>query len=116
MSKRYESARASWLAAKAKSCPDDLPSDLLNDLQALRDAGLTFTINPCTPAPPRPAREILWSEVRNLDAADPMRTLYQYQRSYSVLGLPVPPEITENLRAAYRDRQKARQRPRSSQT
>jgi len=119
MSKRYESARAAWIAAKSRQSDDflnSLPPALRVDLQALRDAGLTFAVNTSTPAPaPAPAREILWSEVRNLDAADPMRTLYLYQRSYSRLGRPVPTLVVENLRAAYRDRQKARQRLRSSQ-
>ncbi|MEL5849968.1 MAG: hypothetical protein U7M05_11485 [Candidatus Igneacidithiobacillus chanchocoensis] len=118
----YSNARAAWRAAKAREAGDFLETltpALRADLQALRDAGLTFTINPSTPAPPpRPVRAIRADEVGHLDAADPMRTLYQYQRAYSRLTRPVPTAIINNLRAAYRDhqaRQKARQRLRSGQ-
>jgi len=109
---RYDAARAEWLSAKSRQADDFLSADL----QALRAAGLNFTIDKTPPpTPPRPARTLRADEIEGLDAVDPMRTLYLYQRSYSLLGRPVPPSITENLRAAYRDRQKARQRIRRSQ-
>jgi len=117
MSKRYDAARAEWLSAKSRQADDllnSLPPALRADLQALSDAGLSFNIDK-TSTPPRPARTLSADEIEGLDAAHPMRTLYQYQRSYSLLGRPIPQGITENLRVAYRDRQKARHRPRSSQ-
>gem|GEM_PF-7132577 len=51
---RYDAARAEWLSAKSRQADDllnSLPPALRADLQALRDAGLTFTINPSTPTP-----------------------------------------------------------------
>jgi hypothetical protein len=124
----YTSARASWqavkdaqkaaAAAQQADCLAALPPDLLTEAQAMRSAlsvyGIASTIIPSTPAQPtRPARVIVAEEVAGLDARDPRRTLYQYQRAFALRGKPVPQHITAALRAAARDemaRQKRRQR------
>lgn len=110
----YQQAKAAWRAAKAASASSleaSLPPALQADLQALRAAGLACTIVPSTPAPPpRPARVMTMEDVAMLDARDPMRTLYQYQRAYSVLGQPVPQHLVESLRHAMRDEQISRRK------
>jgi hypothetical protein len=119
MSATYKQARAAWQAAKAAQQADRLaalPPDLLAEAQALQSAlsvyGIASTITPSTPAQPtRPARVIVAEEVAGLDARDPKRTLYLYQRAFALRGEAVPQHITDALRAAARDetgRQKRR--------
>ena len=102
-------------AVAAERRGETLPPDLQADLQALRTAGLAFTITPTstlTP-PPKPARELAADEVTHLDARDPRRAMYLYQSAYARLGRPVPQAAIDNLRAAARDEQ-ARQQARRS--
>lgn len=91
--------------------PDLLPTDLQSDLEALRAAGIEFTILRIAPTPPpSPAREVGADEVAGLDARDPRRALHLYQRAFARLGRPVPAAIVCNLRAAARDERARRLR------
>lgn len=118
----YEQARARWRERKAAQQPatppaaidptQPLPEALQADLDALHAAGLRFTVLSISPAPPpqAPSREITADEIAHLDAADPMRTLHQYQRYYSQRGQPMPQHLIAALRIAAADSQKKRRR------
>jgi hypothetical protein len=110
----FVQARARWLAAQARgksaaSPPQPTPSDALPealraDIAALRAVGLDVHVRLESPLPgTQPARVLAWADVERLDARDPRRTLYQYQRAYASLDQTVPAAIVENLRAAARD-------------
>ncbi len=109
-SDRIAALRAAYQAERAAARvpvtvpPDLLPTDLQSDLEALRAAGIEFTILRIAPMPPiSPAREVGADEVAGLDARDPRRALHLYQRAFARLGRPAPAAIVGNLRAAARD-------------
>ncbi|MEW6558955.1 MAG: hypothetical protein AB1412_01980 [Pseudomonadota bacterium] len=114
-SEAFQAARIRWQGARAARTNEGmqtLPSALQTDLQALRAAGLDFRIASVSLAPRTepPLREICADEVLNLDARDPRRAMFSYQRSYACLGQLVPRGIVANLRAAWRDEQIRRRR------